>query len=166
MTQAHPQRRTFGDLVALVVSITICFSAAGIGGWLTSQSIGGWYRTLVKPSFAPPDWLFGPAWTLLYLLMAIAAWLVWRRRMEQTVQMPLAIFGGQLLLNVAWSGIFFTLQSPGFAAIEVVALWLAIAATIMAFRRVSTLAAALLVPYLAWVSFATALNIAFWRLNS
>ncbi len=86
--------------------------------------------------------------------------------MEQTVQMPLAIFGGQLLLNVAWSGIFFTLQSPGFAAIEVVALWLAIAATIMAFRRVSTLAAALLVPYLAWVSFATALNIAFWRLNS
>ncbi|MBL8829732.1 MAG: tryptophan-rich sensory protein [Planctomycetaceae bacterium] len=160
------EQRTPVELVGLVVSLVLCFAAAGIGGWLTSLSINGWYRTLMMPSFAPPDWIFGPVWTALYLMMAVAAWLVWRERRVRPATVPLAIFAGQLILNIAWSGLFFALQSPGLAAGEVVLLWLAILATIIAFRRVSSFAATLLVPYLLWVSFATVLNFAIWRLNT
>ncbi len=165
-TSIVKDQRTPGDVVGLVVSLVSCFAAAGIGGWLTSLSINGWYRTLTMPSFAPPDWIFGPVWTALYLMMAVAAWLVWRERRGKPVTGPLVIFAGQLILNIAWSGLFFALQSPGLAAGEVVLLWLAILATIVAFRRVSTFAAALLIPYLLWVSFATVLNFAIWRLNA
>lgn len=121
-----------------------------------------WYWALAKPSWTPPPWLFGPVWTLLYLAMAIAAWAVWKRA---GFGKALAWWAGQLVLNAAWSPVFFGAHQPGWAAVIIVALWLAIVATIMAFAKVERWAAWLLAPYLAWVSFASALNFAIWRLN-
>lgn len=159
--------------------IALCFGAAGLGSIATAPQIDGWYRTLAKPEWTPPGYLFGPVWTTLYLMMAIAAWLVWRTRRQEasttadpaspvtarSVVPALALFLLQLALNVAWSWIFFGMQSPGWAALELAALWLAIAATIVAFFRHSRLAGWLMTPYLAWVSFAAALNATIWRMN-
>lgn len=149
----------------LIGFIAVCFTAAGLGAAVTATSVGGWYQTLAKPGWNPPDWLFGPVWTALYFLMAVAAWLVWRRGGWTPARGPLGLFGLQLLLNVGWSAIFFGLRSPGFAFLEIVVLWLAIAATAIGFKSKSSLAALLLVPYLAWTSFAVVLNLAIWRLN-
>ncbi len=160
MHSARPRRAY--DILGLIVSLAVCFAAAGIGGWLTSRSLETWYPTLVKPSWNPPDWVFGPVWTALYAMMAVAAWLVWRRRAGSW---PLLLFGMQLALNVVWSGLFFACQSPGAAAVEVWVLWGAIIATLIAFWRFSRVAGALLVPYLLWVSFAAVLNFALWKLN-
>jgi tryptophan-rich sensory protein/uncharacterized protein YbjT (DUF2867 family) len=146
--------------------VATCFSAAGIGGAVTSVSVGNWYQTLAKPSWTPPDWLFGPVWTTLYFLMALSAWLVWRRGGWRAAQTSLGLFGLQLALNVAWSGIFFGMRSPGIAFGEIVVLWLAIAATAISFWGLSTTAALLFTPYLAWTTFAAVLNFAIWRLNS
>ncbi len=154
-----------GEAVGLAISLALSFAAAGIGALLTNQSLGTWYPGLTKPSWNPPDWVFGPVWTLLYIMMAVAAWLVWRSRDSRPVALPLGLYAVQLTLNVLWSGIFFGLQMPGAAFIEVVVLWLTILATILAFWRVERVAAGLLVPYLAWVSFASALNFAIWYLN-
>lgn len=156
--------RTY-DVLALIVSLALCFAAAGIGGWLTSRSLATWYPTLVKPSWNPPDWIFGPVWTTLYAMMAVAAWLVWRKPGCRPGMTPLVLFGVQLALNTIWSGLFFTLESPGAAAVEVLLLWGAIAATLVSFWRVSRAAGVLLVPYLAWVSFAAVLNLTIWQLN-
>jgi len=109
--------------------------------------------------------LFGPVWSVLYLAMAVAGWMVWRREGFSGAAAPLAVFGVQLALNVLWSGVFFGLRLPGVAFVEILALWAAILATILLFRRVSTPAALLLVPYLAWVTFAAVLNFEIWRLN-
>jgi tryptophan-rich sensory protein len=127
------------------------------------QSVKEWYPTLDKPGWTPPAVLFGPVWTVLYVMMAIAAWVVWRD--GKTPRTALVLFFFQLLLNVAWSFLFFGLRMPGLALIDIFILWFAILATIIAFAFNSRAAALLMIPYLAWVSFAVALNAAIWRLN-
>jgi translocator protein len=122
--------------------------------------------SLEKPAFNPPSWVFGPVWTVLYAMMAVAAWLVWREAGFGGATAALSLFFVQLALNLAWSGIFFGLRQPGWALVEIAVLWAAILATMILFFRHSTLAGWLLVPYLLWVSFASVLNAALWRLNS
>lgn len=152
--------------IGLVVFIVVCIGAGALGAIATTPEIEGWYRTIEKPSWNPPDWIFGPVWTTLYVLMAIAAWLVWRPAGFRPAATPLTLFAVQLALNTAWSLIFFGLHQPGWAFAEIVVLWLAIAATTATFFRSSLIAALLMLPYLAWVSFATVLNFTIWRLNS
>jgi translocator protein len=159
------RRRFVRETVGLVISLAICFTAAGIGGALTATSLAGWYLGLAKPSWNPPNWIFGPVWTTLYIMMAIAAWLVWRAEGWRSAALPLMAFAIQLVLNVTWSGLFFALQNPGAAFAEILLLWLAIAATFFLFWHVDRVAAALLAPYMAWVSFAAVLNFAVWQLN-
>ncbi len=150
----------------LIVSVTVCFAVAALGSLYTNPSIDNWYAALAKPSWNPPNWIFGPVWTVLYLMMAIAGWLVWRRRGSITgAAFPLAVFAIQLLLNALWSYLFFGLHRPGLAFAEIVLLWAAILATLLAFRRVIPLAGWLLLPYLLWVTFAAFLNFTIWRLN-
>jgi tryptophan-rich sensory protein len=151
--------------IGLAVFVTVCLGAGGLGAIATTSEIAGWYRTLAKPAWNPPDSVFGPVWTTLFILMAIAAWLVWRPAGLKAAAMPLALFGVQLALNVSWSWIFFGMHEPGWAFAEIVTLWLAIVATTIAFFRCSKPAGWLLVPYLAWVSFAAVLNFTIWRLN-
>lgn len=151
--------------IGLVGLIAICLGAAGLGAIATTPEINGWYRTLAKPTWNPPSSVFGPVWTALYLTMAVAAWLVWRPAGFTAARVPLTLFAVQLGLNIAWSWIFFRLHQPGWALVEIVFLWLAIALTMGAFFQRSNLAGWLIVPYLAWVTFATALNFALWRLN-
>ena len=123
-------------------------------------------RSLVRPSFAPPTWVFGPAWTTLYVMMGLAAFLVWQQGLARPdVRRALTLFGVQLVLNGLWSPLFFGLRAPGLALVEIVVLWFAILATLVAFWRTRRVAGGLLVPYLAWVTFATALNAGFWALN-
>lgn len=150
----------------LVVTLVLCFAAAAIGGVATSASVTSWYPGLDKPVWTPPSWLFGPMWTLLYAMMAVAAWLVWKVAGGIAgAKGPLAIFSTQLLLNAAWSILFFGFRSPGLALLDIGLLWAAILATTAAFRRVAPVAGMLLVPYLLWVTFAAALNLAIWLLN-
>ena len=147
---------------SLAVFLFLCFAVAGTGAFFPP---GEWYASLIRPSFAPPNWLFGPVWTILYLMIAISGWLCWTSPNLISKRLSLFAFAVQLLLNAAWSGIFFGLNQPGWAFVEIVVLWLAILATIVLFKRHSTVAAALLLPYFAWVSFAAVLNYGFWSLN-
>jgi len=149
----------------LIIWIAICFAAAAIGLLMTTPALSDWYAKLHKPAWTPPNGVFGPVWTLLYASMGFAAWMVWLQRASRNVTPALSIFAIQLILNVAWSGLFFGLNSPGAALLVIVALWCAIAATILSFRRAVAFAGWILVPYLAWVSFAMALNFEIWRLN-
>lgn len=149
--------------LALVGWVALCFAAAAPGGWFMP---GDWYASLKKPSWNPPAWIFGPVWTILYLMMALAAWLVWRHGGFAAQRRALMLFLVQLALNAAWTPLFFGWQRPGLAFVEILLLWLAIAATLAAFRPVSRAAAWLLAPYLAWVGFAAALNGTLWKLNS
>lgn len=151
--------------LGLIVILLITFLAPAIGASSTASSVGTWYQTLQRPPWSPPNWLFGPVWTLLYAMMAVAAWLVWRRGGEVPVTLPLALYAVQLALNAAWSPLFFGLRSPLYGLICICLMWPAILATLLAFWRVRPAAGALLVPYLLWVSFATALNYTLWRLN-
>jgi len=148
----------------LIACIAICLSVAWIGSALTVPSLKSWYASLAKPRWTPPNWLFGPVWTILYVAMAIAAWLVWRQSGFGSRAMKLFML--QLLLNLAWSGVFFYLRAPGSAFVEIVLLWCAILASTIAFGRVAPVAAWLMAPYLIWVSFAAALNFSIWRLNT
>ena len=165
-TLVSDQRSRGNDVIGLIVWLLICFGASAIGAVFTTAKIPEWYATLEKPSWTPPSWLFGPVWTLLYAMMAISAWMVWRRYGFAGAKLALMLFLVQLAMNSAWSFLLFGLERPAWAAIEIVLLWLAIVATIVAFRKHSGIAAGLLIPYLLWVTFATALNIAIWRLNS
>ncbi len=164
MTQA-PSRTTPALAIGLVVSIVVCFSAAAIGGIATTSSVGGWYAEIDKPTWNPPDWIFGPVWTLLYLMMAISAWLVWKNSTLESSRFALGWFAFHLLLNVLWSVLFFGLQQPGWAVAEIIILWISIVITIALFYGHSKLAAGLLVPYLCWVTFAAVLNYSIWSLN-
>lgn len=126
---------------------------------------GGWYAGLIKPAWNPPAWLFGPAWTVLYVAMAAAAWLVWRQGGWRSHRVALALFALQLLFNLVWSPLFFRMHRPGWALLDCALLAVSLAATLAAFWRIDRRAGALLVPYLAWVCFATFLNFTIWRLN-
>ncbi|MBL8886859.1 MAG: tryptophan-rich sensory protein [Phycisphaerales bacterium] len=148
--------------LALAGWLVLCFAAATAAVFV---SVDGWYVTLNKPSWNPPSWLFGPVWTLLYIMMGVAAWLVWRKGGWALQRWPLVLFLVQWLLNALWTPLFFGMHLLGWALFDILLLWIAIAATIHVFWRVSKPAAWLLVPYLAWVSFATALNFAIWQLN-
>jgi benzodiazapine receptor len=158
-------RSRFADFAGLVLLVAICLGIGALGGAVTASSVTTWYPTLAKPSFNPPSWVFGPVWTALYILMAVAAWRVWRAADRDTARGPLAVFALQLALNLGWSVAFFGLQKIGLAVLVIVALDLAVLSTAVLFRRIDAAAALLLVPYLAWIAFATALNIAIWRLN-
>jgi translocator protein len=163
MTDFIPASRTpVSRFLVLGGWLLVCFAAAAMGGLFMP---GEWYGALKKPSWNPPGWIFGPVWTALYTMMAVAARLVWRQGGWGKRRKPLLIFLAQLALNALWTPLFFGLHRPGVAFAEIVLLWLAIAATLAAFSRASRFAAWLLAPYLAWASFATALNFTFWRLN-
>ena len=151
------------SVLALLAWLAVSFTAAAIGGLFPP---GEWYAALRKPAWNPPGWLFGPVWAVLYIAMAIAAWLVWKRGGFSGQRMALSLFMTQLLLNALWSPVFFGLRNPALALGNILLLWLALSGTIVAFWRARPIAGAMLVPYLAWVSFATALNFALWRLNS
>ena len=152
--------------VKLVVSLAIPQLVGITGAFATMSGVRDWYPELAKPGFTPPAWVFGPAWTLLYLLMGVALWLVWREAdRNENVRPALHAFAVQLILNALWSFVFFGLRMPGAALVEIILLWGAILLTIERFRRVSRLAASLLVPYGLWVSFAAVLNASIWLLN-
>ncbi|MGD0962445.1 MAG: TspO/MBR family protein [Candidatus Acidiferrales bacterium] len=152
------------SLGRLVASVAVCLGAAGLGAFMTTPALRPWYAGLNKPPWTPPNWLFGPVWTVLYLAMAVAAWLVWQRTGLR--HRPMKVFVLQLALNVAWSGLFFGFRSPGAAFAEMIALWLAILATLIEFWKTMPAAGWLFIPYLIWVSFAAALNFSIWRLNA
>jgi len=152
--------------IGLAVFLAVCFGAAALGGAFTQPAIAGWYARLQKPAWTPPNWLFGPVWSLLYLMMAAAAWSVWRRAGLAAAAIPMLLFGLQLAFNVGWSALFFGLRMPGAAFVEIIALSGLILATLITFQRVSLAAGLLMAPYLAWVTFAAALNFAVWRMNA
>jgi benzodiazapine receptor len=158
------QRSIFKQVSGLVGWLLISFAAAAAGA-IASVNAGDFYRQLVRPGWAPPAWLFSPVWTALYILMGIAAWLVWRSHGFHGAQKALILFLIQLAVNALWSWLFFVWRQGALAFAEALLLWALIACTIVAFRRLHRLAAALLLPYLAWVSFACALSFATWRLN-
>jgi len=153
-------------LIALIIAVLIPQVVGGLSALSTFGAVRDWYPTLVRPEIAPPSWVFGPVWTLLYLMMGIASWLVWQRRgVEPRATLALGLYVVQLLLNGGWTPVFFTLHALGWALVVIVVLLGLIAATAWAFWQVSRPAGLLLVPYLLWVCFATALNYEFWRLN-
>ncbi len=143
--------------------LVLCLGVGAVSGVLTSSAIVDWYPTLKKPSFNPPSWVFAPVWTLLYIMMAVAAWRVWLA--GPSSKPALNLFFIQLILNFLWSLFFFGLHSPAWALIDIVALWIMIALTMRAFFQIAKPAGWLLVPYLAWVSFATILNASIWWMN-
>lgn len=151
----------------LILSILLPLAVGATSGFFTVTGVDSWYQTIQRPSWNPPNWIFGPVWTTLYLLMGIALFLVWRSDAAPAdKRLALILFVVQLVLNFFWSIIFFGMQQPGWALLEMGALWLTIIATIFAFAPISRTAAWLLVPYICWVSFAFLLNGAIWRLNS
>jgi tryptophan-rich sensory protein len=146
--------------------VAACLAVELLSGYLTSLSVRTWYAELAKPSWTPPPAAFGPVWTTLYLSMAVAAWLVWKEEGASGRNVALAAFWVQLGLNAGWSGVFFGLRSPELAFAEILLLWAAVVIAIVAFARISRLAAWLLAPYLIWVGYAAALNLAICRLNA
>ncbi|MFP4424800.1 MAG: TspO/MBR family protein [Candidatus Woesearchaeota archaeon] len=152
------------DYLKLIASIIICQLAGIIGSVFTISSVSTWYVTLNKPFFNPPGWIFGPVWTILYLLMGISLYLVWTNK--DRTRKALAIFATQLVLNSLWSILFFGLQSPFLAAMEIIVLWGAILLSIAYFYRISRPAAYLLIPYILWVTFAAVLNLSIFLLNT
>jgi tryptophan-rich sensory protein len=154
------------ELPRLIVCILICQSAGIIGSFFTSSSVSTWYATLNKPEFTPPGWVISTVWIILFTLMGISLFLVWREGFDrQEVKSALYIFVAQLIVNVLWSGAFFGLRSPLAGIIVIAALWALILLTIVKFWPISRAAALLLVPYILWVSFAAFLNFTIWRLN-
>lgn len=154
------------EFIKAIIAIAISQSAGLIGAIFTNSAVDGWYRTINKPSFNPPDFVFGPVWTTLYVLMGVASYLIWRKGIVRPeVRLALLLFAAQLVLNAWWSIVFFRFESIEGALIVIVALWSLIVATIWAFARVLPLAAWLLVPYLLWVSFAGYLNYSIWLIN-
>lgn len=160
-----PPRATGASLLGLVLLIGVSLLAMAIGGGVTNQSLAVWYDGLRKPPFNPPGWAFGVVWPILYVAMAVAAWLVWRARGLTGARVALTLYAVQLALNVLWSLFFFGMRNPGLALLDILALLVAIVATMRAFAPISRAAAWLLAPYLAWVAFATVLNAWIWWYN-
>lgn len=152
-----------------IISVTVCVLVGFLSGFATQSSVKTWFPTLVKPFFNPPAWVFAPVWTILYILMGLSFAIVWSNtnvKNEKNIKKAMLLFGIQLVLNALWSILFFGLCNPFLAFIEILLLWLLIFETIKAFGKIDTLAAKLLYPYLAWVSFATLLNGSIWYLNN
>ena len=152
------------NFLRLIISIVICQLAGFLGSIFNIASIPTWYVSLKKPIFNPPNWVFGPVWTILFLLMGISLYLVWSKGFEKN-KIALYLFIAQFILNILWSALFFGLRLPLAAFIEIILLWLAILATIITFYRISSAAGLILIPYLLWVSFAAVLNFSIWMLN-
>ena len=145
--------------------LLLSFLAAAIGGYATWTSVGTWYPTLQKPSWTPPSAVFSPVWTILYILMAIAAWRVWRVGSPEDARMTFRLHGAQLALNALWSILFFGMRQPGAALVEIIVLWLVLIRLQVRFSQTDRLAGFLWAPYVAWVSFAAVLNASIWELN-
>jgi tryptophan-rich sensory protein len=155
-----------GSLPKMVLAIIACNVFGGLGAFVTTTGPGTWYAGLVKPFFTPPGWVFAPVWITLFTLMGIALWLIWECGTERPdVRIALGLFGVQFVFNVLWSFLFFGLMSPFLALVDIVILWVLIVATIAAFYRVRKGAAYVLIPYICWVSLATALTYTIWVLN-
>lgn len=153
-------------IIRLIASILLPQAAGGTGALFTESAVRTWYAGLNKPLFNPPDWIFGPVWTALYLMMGIALYLVWRNGLvDKRTKIAVALFAAQLALNLLWSILFFGMHNPLAGLVEIVLLWASILATMIAFFRISNPAGLLLVPYFLWVSFASALNFMLWSLN-
>ncbi len=151
--------------IKLFLALVICQMAGILGAIFTTPAINGWYTSLNKPGFNPPNWIFGPVWTLLYLMMGVSLYLVWKTKPSKGRKLAMTMFGVQLGFNSLWSIIFFGLKRPDLALVEITVLWIFILLTILRFWKVSKLATWLLVPYLLWVSFASVLNFSIMRLN-
>jgi benzodiazapine receptor len=152
------------NYLKLIISLALPQLMGGLGAFFTLSSVNSWFITLNKPSWNPPSWLFGPVWTLLYVLMGIACYLIWRSDYPQKKAL-LKLYFVQLILNALWSPAFFGMQSPFLGLLVIIPLWIAIVLCIIQFKKVSALASGLMMPYLLWVTFATALNTAIWILN-
>ncbi len=153
------------DIAGLVAFLALCLAVSGLGGLITATSVGDWYQALARPPFNPPDSVFAPVWTALFVAMAVAGWRVWRRAGLRRARGAFVAYALQLVLNLAWSALFFGLRSPALALLEIVFLLAAIVATGWLFWRVDRAAGLLFAPYAAWVAFATVLNAAIWWLN-
>jgi len=154
------------NTIKFVISVAVPLAVGGLSGFATARGVADWYPTLTKPTFNPPAWIFGPVWTVLYIMMGVAAFLVWRRGLEvDGVRIALTVFIVQLSLNGLWSILFFGMQAPGWALVEIILLWTAIGVTTVLFSRVALPAGILLLPYWGWVTFATVLNASLWWLN-
>ncbi len=154
------------NTIKLIISVVVCLGAGFVGSFFTAPAIDGWYVNLVKPPFTPPNQIFAPVWTTLYILMAVSVFIIWRKGWGyKHVRSGLSLFVLQLFLNVLWSVLFFGLKSPLYALFEIIGLWVIILLTIIQFKKLSITAAALLVPYILWVSFAGVLNYSIWALN-
>lgn len=161
--QAHARDHSrIAQAVALALFVAVCLAVGAAGGWITRPAIPTWYAGLAKPDWTPPDWLFAPVWTALYLAMALAAWLAWRRRGWGPA---LWLWAAQLALNCAWSFLFFGMRSPALGLLDIAPQWLLALAAAAAFWRIDRRAGALLAPLVLWVAYALALNWAVWRLN-
>ena len=153
-------------IILLVASIIICLLAGVIGSFFTATGPDSWYAGIQKPVFNPPNWIFGPVWTVLFILMGVSLFMVWSQGTSNPlVRHALLLFGAQLVLNIIWSALFFGLESPLFAFLEILVLWVVILLVIISFFKVSKPAAYLLLPYIAWVSFAAILNFAILIIN-
>ncbi len=159
-----PSRSLSSQIIALVLLLGVCFVAAAIGSVATTSSLDPWYESLEKPVWTPSGSVIGAVWSVLYALMGIAAWLVWRE-VGWTLSLPLLLFGSQLAVNVLWSVVFFGLQNPVVGFVVIVVLWAMILATLVTFWRVTPLAGALFIPYIVWVSIASTLNFEIWQMN-
>lgn len=153
------------NIAKLIISIALPLVLGSVAGMFTSQSVPDWYAALNKPAFNPPDWIFGPVWTLLYLLMGVSFFLVWKQEKDKLRNLAILIYSVQLLLNFAWSFIFFYFKLIGLALVEIVLLWCAIILMMVLFKKVKPIAAYINIPYLLWVSFAAILNAAYYILN-
>jgi tryptophan-rich sensory protein len=164
MEYADPGKsHSYGKLFAAVL---LCLIVGSMGSLVTTTGSGSWYESLEKPAFTPPNWVFGPVWTTLFILMGIALYLVWQSGTERReVQIALAVFGIQFALNVLWSFLFFGMQSPLLGLVDIVILWIMIAVTIVLFYQIRKIAGYLLIPYIVWVTIATALNYSIYILN-
>ncbi|MEZ6097060.1 MAG: TspO/MBR family protein [Pirellulaceae bacterium] len=161
----QPNRTVLTNVLALVGFLTACFGVAAIGGFATASSVTGWYQELNKPTWNPPNWIFGPVWTVLYALMAISAWRVWKSGSFAETRFALSVFSVHLIVNMLWSIMFFGWKQVGWAAIEIWVLWGMIGWLTVLFYRKDRLAALMMLPYLIWVSFAAFLNLTIWNLN-
>jgi len=154
------------NTIKLIIAILVPLAVGGISGFFTASGVDGWYAAVQKPTFNPPNWLFGPVWTLLYILMGISLYLIWKQPETTPYRnTAITIFVIQMVLNFCWSFIFFKLQEPGYAFAEIVLMWLSILLMIIYFIKVNPVAGYLQIPYLCWVSFASVLNYSIWQLN-